>query len=66
MSVTINNQPVVLKGKADYTFVDIFDFYPFDLSSVRGTRLITNINGQHAEFIASLQDGDTIDIYWEK
>lgn len=66
MSVTINNQPVVLKGKADYTFVDIFDFYPFDLSSVRGTRLITNINGQHAEFIASLQDGDIIDIYWEK
>lgn len=66
MSVTINNQPVMLKGKADYKFVDIFDFYPFDLSSVRGTRLITNINGQHAEFIASLQDGDTIDIYWEK
>lgn len=66
MSVTVNNQPVVLKGKTDYTFVDIFDFYPFDLSSVRGTRLITNINGQHAEFIASLQDGDMIDIYWEK
>lgn len=66
MSVTINNQPVMLKGKADYKFVDIFDFYPFDLSSVRGKRLITNINGQHAEFIASLQDGDTIDIYWEK
>lgn len=66
MSVTINNQPVMLKGKADYKFVDIFDFYPFDLSSVRGKRLITNINGQHAEFIAFLQDGDTIDIYWEK
>lgn len=66
MSVIINNQPVMLKGKTDYKLVDIFDFYPFDLTSVRGTRLITNVNGQHAEFIAPLRDGDAIDIYWEK
>lgn len=66
MHITVNKQPVILNGKAEYKFVDIFDFYPFDLSSVRGSRLITNINGQHAEYIASLQDGDTVDIYWEK
>ena len=62
----INGRSVTLSGKNDYTFVDIFDFYYFDLSKVGGSRLITNINGRHAEYVAPLHDGDIIDIYWEK
>lgn len=66
INVTVNGRPVTLSGKSDYMFVDIFDFYYFDLSKVGGTRLITNINGRHAEYVAPLHDGDVIDIYWEK
>lgn len=66
ISVTVNDQPVVLKGKPEYKFVDIFDFYDFDLSTVRGSRLITNINGHHAEYIEPLYDGAVVEIYWEK
>ena len=66
INVMINGRSVTLSGKNDYTFVDIFDFYYFDLSKVGGSRLITNINGRHAEYVAPLHDGDIIDIYWEK
>lgn len=66
ITVIINKQPVVLSGKSSYTFVDVFDFYDFDLSTVRGTHLVTNLNGSHAEYIAPIFDGSVIEIYWEK
>jgi len=62
----INGKPVVLSGKNDYIFVDIFDFYDFDLSAMHGKSLVTNINGNHAEYVAPIQDGSIIDLYWEK
>ena len=66
INVIVNNQRVTLRGKTSYIFVDIFDFYPFDLSTIQGKRLITNINGEHAEYIAPIYDGAVIEIYWEK
>lgn len=66
INVLVNGSRVTLTGKSNYKFVDIFDFYNFDLSKVGGTRLVTNINGKHAEYVAPLHDGDMIDIYWEK
>lgn len=66
MRVIVNNRPVILKGKSVYKFVDVFDFYEFDLSTVRGSRLVTNVNGHHAEYVEVLQDESVIDIYWEK
>lgn len=66
MRVIVNNQPVILRGKSVYKFVDVFDFYEFDLSTVRGSRLVTNVNGHHAEYVEILQDESVIDIYWEK
>lgn len=66
ITVIVNKQPVVLSGKSSYMFVDVFDFYDFDLSTVRGKRLITNLNGNHAEYIAPIFDGSVIEIYWEK
>ncbi|MBO5426630.1 MAG: rod shape-determining protein [Lachnospiraceae bacterium] len=66
IGVVVNKQPVTLTGKSSYMFVDIFDFYPFDLSTIRGKRLVTNVNQQHAEYIQPIFDGDIIDLYWEK
>lgn len=66
MHVVVNKQPITLTGKSDYVFVDVFDFYPFDLSQVRGKRLVTNLDGQHAEFVGMLHEGAVIDIYWEQ
>ena len=66
ITVRVNNTPVVLSGKESYTFVDILDFYPFDLTAMHGRRLVTNVDGVHAEFIQPIQDGAVIELYWEK
>lgn len=65
ITVIVNKTPVTLRGKENYTFVDILDFYPFDLTTMRGKRLVTNVNGTHAEFIQPIDEGAVIDIYWE-
>lgn len=65
INVIINDKTVMLTGKSNYVFVDIFDFYPFDTSKAGGTYLITKINGERCEFVDSIRDGDLIEIYWE-
>ena len=65
IGIIVNKQPVTLFGKPAYKFVDIFDFYDFDLSTIRGKRLITNVNGHHAEYVEPIYDGTVVEIYWE-
>jgi hypothetical protein len=62
--ITVNQTPVCLKGKPNYIFVDIFDFYPFDRTVAKGT-LITLRNGVAINYLDQLTQGDTIDLYWK-
>ena len=64
--VIINGTPVTLTGKVSYTFVDIFDFYEFDLSASAGRGIITKLNGQNAQYTAELKDGDEIVLAWKE
>lgn len=66
ITVTINGENVVLKGKQSYIFVDILDVYPFDLSTATTSHLITKVNEKVADFTTSLSDNDNIDMYWEE
>lgn len=63
--VTVNDTQVTLSGKSSYAFVDIFDFYPFDLKTAGGTELVTTVNGERAIFNAPLETGDRIELYWK-
>ncbi|MBQ9991598.1 MAG: rod shape-determining protein [Lachnospiraceae bacterium] len=63
MIVVVNQSPVVLKGKAKYIFVDVFDFISFDLSKPQGA-IVTTLNGKPAQFMEELHDGDVLEIYW--
>lgn len=63
--VIVNGRPVTLKGKAQYCFVDILDFYPFDVSQAHGQNVVMQINGEKAEFTSPLAVGDVIDLYWK-
>ena len=65
LRIIVNGRPVTLKGKAAYCFVDILDFYPFDVSQAHGERVIMQINGEQAEFTSVLNAGDIIDLYWK-
>ncbi len=64
--VYVNNTPVTLQGKTEYIFVDIFDFYDFDLKAGGGRAVVTNLNGREAGFTEKLAPGDKIDIYWKE
>lgn len=64
ITVTVNGQQVTLSGKVNYIFVDIFDYYEFDLSTVRG-EIITTVNGKKAEYMQNIYDGDVIEVYWK-
>lgn len=64
--VVINGQPVRLTGKNSYIFVDIFDFYDFDLKASAGRAVITKLNGSNAQFSAVLADGDEIELGWQE
>lgn len=64
ITVQVNGQKVVLSGKKDYIYVDVFEYIDFDLSKPQGTGVATDLNGQPAEYVQILKDGDVLDIYW--
>ena len=51
--------------KEEFIFVDIFDYIDFDLTKPKGN-LVLKINGKDAEYMASLNNGDIIEIFWNK
>lgn len=64
--VTVNGKALQMPAKPNPIFVDVFDVYPFDLSKAGGTRLITRINGVDKDFTEPVQEGDTIELFWEQ
>lgn len=66
IQVYVNNQPVLLTGKKDYIFVDIFDYYDFDLKAGNGRSIVTKLNGEDAQYVAVLKNGDQIKLGWKE
>lgn len=66
VTVIANGRPVVLTGKSDYVYVDIFSFIQFDLKASAGRSIVTNLNGRAAEYMEPLKNGDVIEIYWKE
>lgn len=63
ITVNINGNNILLKGKSEYIIVDIFDYIDFDLTVPKG---IINLilNGEKAAYTAKINDGDIIKIFW--
>ncbi|MGN0483549.1 MAG: cell division FtsA domain-containing protein [Lachnospiraceae bacterium] len=66
LCVLVNQKPITLTGKREYIFVDIFQFFDFDLSDSRGRAVITKINGVDAQFSQKLKQDDRIEVYWKE
>ncbi|PJI10302.1 cell division protein FtsA [Clostridium sp. CT7] len=62
--VVVNDNPIKMTGKDKFKFVDIFDYFPFDLTSVKGN-LVLKLNGGKVEFFDELHDKDVIEVRWE-
>lgn len=64
--IVVNNTPVKLSGKSSYVLVDLFQFYKFDLNSPqKGGNIVLKLNGIAGEYMASIKDGDIVELYWE-
>ncbi len=66
IGVVVNGKFIVMSGKPSYVFVDVFDYIDFDLSTPRGKGIVTKLNGNDAQYIQELGNGDTIEIYWRE
>lgn len=66
VTVTVNGESVTMTGKQNYIFVDVFDWYSFDLSAGKGRAIATLVNGKEAEFSQPLANGDNIELYWKR
>lgn len=65
VTVAVNGRPVIMTGKVNYVFVDVFSFIDFDLSAPAGRAIVTRLNGRNAEYMEPLKTGDVLEIYWE-
>lgn len=66
ITVLINRKEVMLSGKEEYIFVDVFEKIDFDLSRPRGKGIVTRLNGRPAQYMEPIHDGDVIEIYWQE
>ncbi|MBW6409156.1 cell division protein FtsA [Clostridium weizhouense] len=65
IKIVVNNEEVVLKGKNEYIFVDIFDYIDFDLTVSKGN-INAKLNGENSSYTAKLKEGDVIELFWSK
>ena len=65
-AVFVNGDVIVMHGKPEYVFIDVFDYIDFDLSDSRGRAIITKVNEKNAFYTQTLNEGDEIVIRWEE
>ncbi|SFC77926.1 cell division protein FtsA [Clostridium uliginosum] len=63
MKVIVNGKEVILQGKSEYVFVDVFDYIDFDLTVSKGI-INVKLNGENAAYTAKINEGDVIEIFW--
>ncbi len=64
MPIKINGKKMVLKGKRDYIFVDVYNLINFDPNEGAGRPLIIKINGEKCGFSDSLHANDEVEVRW--
>lgn len=65
LHILVNESPIVMKNKAEYILVDVLDYYPFDLSQMGGSELVTMINDMPSTFTDILHENDVVRIFWK-
>lgn len=65
MKITLNGEELLLPGKEDTIFVDVFNYMQIDTARPGGV-LVMKLNGAPAGYTQKVSEGDRIDIYWEE
>ena len=64
LPVKINGKNMVLSGKKDYIFVDIYNVIDFDPNAGNGRPLIIRINGEKCGYSDELHANDEVECFW--
>jgi cell division protein FtsA len=64
LPVKINGKNMVLSGKKDYIFVDIYNLIDFDPNAGNGRPLIIRINGEKCGYSDELHANDEVECFW--
>ena len=63
--VTVNGTPIEMSDRADYIFVDIFNYYEFNVNEKGHKGVGTTINGRPCAYVDPIREGDAIEIFWK-
>ena len=63
--VTVNGTPIEMNDRADYIFVDIFNYYEFNVNERGHKGVGTTINGRPCAYVDPIREGDSIEIFWK-
>ncbi|MCH5273372.1 MAG: rod shape-determining protein [Lachnospiraceae bacterium] len=63
--ISVNDRPVVLKGKSSYMLVDVLDVVPFNLAEANGREAVVRVNEISVNFAHPLVPGDRVELYWK-
>ena len=62
--IKVNGKNMMLAGKKDYIFVDIYNLINFDPSTGNGRPLVIKINGEKCGYADALHANDEVECYW--
>ena len=63
ITVTVNSKKVILSGKKDYIFVDVFNFIDINLEAKNGS-INLKLNEENAGYTDKIKNGDIIEVFW--
>ncbi len=66
MPITVNGKAMMLSGKKEYIFADIFNLIDFDTNSGNGRAIVTRINGSQCGYADILHPSDSVEVFWKE
>ncbi len=66
LRIYVNGDEVILTGRSEYMYADIFDAIHFNTNEARGRMVVTELNGRKAGYAETLHEGDRAEIYWKE
>ena len=66
LKIYVNGDEVILTGRSEYMYADIFDAIHFNTNEAHGRMVVTELNGRKAGYAETLHEGDRAEIYWKE
>ena len=64
LPIKINGKDMIMSGKKEYIFVDVYNLIHFDPNEGNGRQLIIKLNGEKCGYSAELHANDEVELYW--